>query len=220
MHFKCHGRKPVGIYYMLDTLRDGDGNKIDSTQVGNLTFDVETDVDAFNVVPALVYVTPWQVLGARYGLLVAQPFGNTSVQASLEEVSNPEFALEIDEDGFGLGDTYVRSLWLGWDFGRGDLAASYGVYAPSGKYEDGAADNISLGMWTHEFMLAGALYLDRQRGTRPGRSWGGSYCCGNNIPRPSRSFCQRALGRGGKFNKVAPDGQVNGKRAIWTSELH
>ncbi len=153
------------LYYTTDTLRDGDGNKINSIQVGDLTFDVETDVDVFNVVPALTYVTPWQVFGARYGFLVVQPFGNTSVQASLEEVSNPEFALEIDEDGFGLGDTYVRPLWLGWDFGRADLAASYGFYAPSGKYEDGAADNIGLGMWTHEFMLAGALYLDRQRGT-------------------------------------------------------
>lgn len=153
------------FYYTSDTLRDGDGNKIDSLQVGPLTFDVETDVDAYTVVPALVYVAPWQVLGARYGLLVSQPFGNTTVQASLEEVTNPEFALKIDEDGFGLGDTYFRPLWLGWDFGRADLAASYGVYAPSGKYEDGAADNIGLGMWTHEFMLAGALYLDQQRGT-------------------------------------------------------
>ena len=53
------------LYYTSDTLRDGNGNSIDSIQVGDLTFDVETDVDAFNVVPTLLYVTPWQVLGAR-----------------------------------------------------------------------------------------------------------------------------------------------------------
>lgn len=153
------------LYYTSDTLRDRNGNKVNKIQVGPLTFDVDTEVDAFNVIPALTYVTPWQVLGARYGLLLLQPFGNTTVQAALEETSNPDFALDIDEDGFGLGDTYVRPLWLGWDLGRADLAASYGFYAPSGKYKDGAADNIGLGMWTHEFMLAGALYLDRQRGT-------------------------------------------------------
>jgi hypothetical protein len=153
------------LYYTSDTLRDRDGNKVNRIPVGPLTFNVDTEVDAFNVIPALTYVTPWQVLGARYGLLLLQPFGNTTVQAALEETSNPDFALDIDEDGFGLGDTYVRPLWLGWDFGRAELAASYGIYAPSGRYKDGAADNIGLGMWTHEFMLAGALYLDRQRGT-------------------------------------------------------
>lgn len=153
------------LYYTSDTLRDRNGDKVNRLPIGNLTFNVDTEVDAFNVIPALTYVTPWQILGARYGLLLLQPFGNTTVQAALEETSNPEFALHIDEDGFGLGDTYVRPLWLGWDFGRADLATSYGIYAPSGKYEGGAADNIGLGMWTHEFMLAGALYLDRQRGT-------------------------------------------------------
>lgn len=153
------------LYYTSDTLRDRHGNRVKAIQIGELTLDVETDVDVFNIVPTLAYVTPWQVLGARYGFLVAQPFGNTTVQAALEVVSNPEFALHIDEGGFGLGDTYVRPLWLGWDLGRADLTASYGFYAPTGKYEDGAADNIGLGMWTHEFLLAGAVYLDQKRGT-------------------------------------------------------
>ena len=82
------------LYYTSDTLRDGDGDNVNKIQVGPLTFKVDTEVDAFNVIPALTYVTPWQVLGARYGLLLLQPFGNTTVQASLEETSNPDFALE------------------------------------------------------------------------------------------------------------------------------
>ncbi len=105
-----------------------------------------------------MHVPEKKLLGASYGFMVVPSFANVSVQAALEVDTNPEFALNIDESGFGLGDPYVRPVWLGWNFGQVDLAAAYSVYVPIGKYDVGAADNIGLGMWTHELQLASAYY--------------------------------------------------------------
>jgi hypothetical protein len=35
------------------------------------------------------------------------------------------------------------------DVPRVDLTAGYGFYAPTGRFELGATDNIGLGFWTH-----------------------------------------------------------------------
>ncbi len=39
----------------------------------------------------------------------------------------------------------------------------YGFYAPVGRYETGANDNLGLGFWTQQLQLAGALYFDEAR---------------------------------------------------------
>jgi hypothetical protein len=152
------------LYYTTDTLKDKNGNSIRSISVGPLEFAVETEVDSYMLVPTLVYATDFEILGARYAALIAQPLGNVSVQAALESDTIPGFGLEVDESGFGLGDTYVRPLWLGWSLDRFDIGAAYSLYLPTGKYDDGEADNVGLGMWTHEFMANVAYYPGEQRG--------------------------------------------------------
>lgn len=153
------------LYYTSDTLRDKDGNKINSITIGQETINVETDVDSFTVVPTFIHVTNKQVLGANFGFLASLPVGNTSFQAALESDTNPEFGFEIDESGIGIGDLYVKPIWLGWNFGQTEITTSYGLYIPIGKYNEGEADNVGLGMWTHEFMVSGVYYFDEQRGT-------------------------------------------------------
>jgi hypothetical protein len=153
------------LYYESDTLRDKNGNSVDSITAGPVTINIDVDVDSFVVVPTFIHVTGKKVLGANYGFLVAQPFGNASFQAALELQTFPGIFAKADESSFGLGDTYVRPLWLGWNLGRAEIGSSYGLYVPTGKYDAGDADNIGLGMWTHEFMVSGAYYFDEQRGT-------------------------------------------------------
>jgi hypothetical protein len=153
------------LYYTADTLKDRNGKSIDSITVGPLEFEVETDVDSFMIVPTFLYSSEFKILGGRYAALISQPFGTTSFQGALESTTLPGFGLEVDESSWGLGDTYIRPLWLGWNFGRFDVGASYGIYVPIGKYDAGDADNVGLGMWTHEFMANVAFYLDEQKGT-------------------------------------------------------
>lgn len=153
------------LYYSADTLKDKNGDSIDSISIGPLEFDVETDVDSYMIVPTVVYSTEHKFFGGRYAALVSQPFGNTSFQGGLQSTTLPGFGLEVDESSWGLGDTYIRPLWLGWTFGRFDVGAAYGLYLPTGKYDAGEADNVGLGMITHEFMANVAYYLDEQKGT-------------------------------------------------------
>jgi hypothetical protein len=146
-------------------LKDKNGNKTNSVEIDGQIINVEVDLDLYVTIPMFIYVPEKKVLGANYGFMIAPSFGNVSLQSALESATNPEFTQDIDESGFGLGDAYVRPVWLGWNFGQVDLATAYSIYVPIGKFEDGAADNVGLGMWTHEFQLAGAYYLGEQRGT-------------------------------------------------------
>jgi hypothetical protein len=153
------------IYYSSDTLRDRNGKHVKSIPVGPATINLDVDVDSYTIAPTYVHITEKKLLGANYGFLVSQPFGNPSFQASLELANIPQIGTKIDESSYGLADTYVRPLWLGWNFDRADVGASYGLYIPIGKYDAGEADNVGLGMWTHEFMVNGAYYVDEQKGT-------------------------------------------------------
>lgn len=153
------------LYYTADTLKDKKGNSVDSVTIGPVTINVDVDVDSWVVVPTYVHVTEKKILGADYAFLVSQPIGNTAFQAALEFDSLPGPGAKVDESGFGLGDTYVRPLWLGWNFEQAEVGVAYGLYLPIGKYDAGAADNVGLGMWTHEFMANGVYYIDEQKGT-------------------------------------------------------
>jgi hypothetical protein len=151
------------VFYTTDTFKDSNGDKVNSIQVGGQTVDLDVDVDVYGIIPAFLYITDWKVLGASYGFFAAPYFGTTSVAASLE--TSTEFGRATDEDQFGLGDLYLRPIWLGWHLGQWDVAAGYGLYVPIGKYDADDVDNIGLGMWTHEFQLAGAYYFDEQQTT-------------------------------------------------------
>lgn len=153
------------LYYTSDTIKDKNGDSVDSIPVGQVNINVDADVDSYVIAPTLVHITSKKIFGANYGFLASQPFGNASFQAALELQGLPGVGKEIDESGFGIGDTYVRPLWLGWNLGKFDISSGYGVYIPVGKYDAGDADNVGLGMWTHEFLLSGAFYPDKERGT-------------------------------------------------------
>ena len=126
---------------------------------------VDPDIDVFALAPTFIWVSPWQVLGARYGAYIAPSFADGSAQVSLS-VESGRFldggfstgALEADT-GMGVGDLFVQPLWLGWSGKHYDVSAGYGVYAPTGE------ENIGLEFWTNQFQLAGAWYPFENRGT-------------------------------------------------------
>jgi len=151
------------VLYNADSFRDRNGDKVNSINLGNTKLKVDTEVDAFILAPAFVWVSPWKFLGARYGAQIVPTFGNTSVQAALRTETG--FGVDVDESQFGVGDLFVKPVWLGWDGAHYSATAGYGFYAPVGKYDNGDAHNIGLGFWTHEFQLATAWYPWEHRGT-------------------------------------------------------
>jgi hypothetical protein len=58
---------------------------------------------------------------------------------------------------------YVQPINLGWRGNRADAVVAYGLFLPTGRYEDGAENNTGLGMWAQEFSLGTTVYLNKQR---------------------------------------------------------
>lgn len=159
---------PPGLYYLqynywyhTETLRDADGNSIDSITIGDRTFDVDTTLDLFALAPALVYAPDWARLGdhLRFGAYILATFANPSIEAAVDDAF---VGLKISQSTWGVGDLFVQPLWMEWSIPHLDVTAGYGFYAPVGRYHDGARDNIGLGYWTHQLQNAVALHLDRE----------------------------------------------------------
>ena len=147
---KSGSQAPPGMYvavplwfYTADQVKDRNGEVILS---GTL------DAAVFGV--ALNVVTPKKLFGANYGFLVVLPWANNRVQGAEDFDSNP---------GVGLTDMYVQPINLGWHTPRADVTLAYGLYLPTGRYEDGADDNTGLGMWAQEFLAGTTLYLNSAR---------------------------------------------------------
>jgi hypothetical protein len=147
---KSGSQPPPGAYvvvplwfYTADAVKDHDGRELlhgslDSTLFGG----------------GLIVVTPKTLLGGRYGFMAVLPGANNRVQGSADFDSNP---------GAGLTDMYVQPISLGWTKPRADFIAAYGLYIPTGRYEDGADNNTGLGQWAQEMLLGTTVYLTKTR---------------------------------------------------------
>jgi hypothetical protein len=125
--------------------------------VGGRALALDTDLSLYSIVPSVIWNTGWSVLGAEYGVYGTLPFGGPSVSVALSTATG--FGVDSDTSTFGLADLYVQPLWLRWRWKDVDLSGGVGVYAPSGRFEPGATDNVGLGFWTVQVQAAGAYYL-------------------------------------------------------------
>ena len=163
-------------YYTTDRLNDRHGNEIDSVTINpgpgpGLTIDTSIDVDLYALAPALIWVSKWRILGAKYAAYVAPTFSTTSLEAKLSIATGIGGKVENDSS-MGVGDLFVQPVWLGWTPEHFDIGLAYGFYAPVGRYdtrkvsfpnlgrtvEVESANNLGLGFWTHQFQGALAWY--------------------------------------------------------------
>ena len=161
----------VGIvynYYAWTTnYVDKDGTKYDIIPLQKLNpalpdATLEVDMSTYAVVPALYWASKFTFLGgANYVIGVVPNYywadvsystvqGGGSVDTIFRERGTSKLS--------GLGDLFVAPLGLGWGFDHFDATFFYGFTAPTGRYEDGADDNIGLGFWTHQFQGFGYYY--------------------------------------------------------------
>ena len=146
---KAGSQAPPGGYvvgplywYSADAVKNRDGDTV-----------LRGSLDAFVGGIGFNYVTTKKVGNATYGFLVVLPFANNRLQGT-----------EIDENpGSGLTDMYIQPINLGWHSKRADVTVGYGIYVPTGRYEDGASNNTGLGMWGHELLAGTTVYLDAAR---------------------------------------------------------
>jgi len=136
--------RSFNLYYHADTNTDRDG---DDLEIG---FDLEVAA----TVQRLIWITPWKVLGADFGMDVIVPVVNQDLEVKIQNLE--------DEEG-GVGDLWVEPLVLAWHKPRWDLAFGVGAYMPTGAWDDDEPASIGKDCWTGMFTLGGTLYLDAAR---------------------------------------------------------
>jgi hypothetical protein len=151
MGLKAGSQAPPGTYiavplwfYTADRIKDRNGDELPLR--GTL------DASVFGI--AANVVTTKKIAGGNYGFLVVLPGANNRVQGANDFESNP---------GAGLTDMYIQPINIGWHGPRADALFAYGIYLPTGRYEDGADDNTGLGMWANELQFGTTLYLNQAR---------------------------------------------------------
>jgi hypothetical protein len=147
---KSGSQPPPGTYvvvplwfYTADAVKDRDGRELLNGSLDSAVFGA-----------GLAVVTSKRLLGGRYGFMAVLPGANNRVQGAADFDSNP---------GAGLTDMYVQPISLGWTKPRADFTAAYGLFIPTGRYEDGADNNTGLGHWAQEIVVGTTLYLNERR---------------------------------------------------------
>ena len=172
------------FFYTTDRLNDANGNQINSVTITSRrgqsrTLNLGVDIDMYMVAPALAWVSPWKILGAKYGALILLPFLNTDISASLDTVNGRGISPSTGE--FDVSDVYVQPLWLGWAFTHWDFSFAEGFWAPTGKYNTqtgtlparlgggtvkfASPTNTGFGFWTNQLKGTAAWYPWAHKGT-------------------------------------------------------
>jgi hypothetical protein len=135
---------PLFYVYSTDTVRNRNGEQLP----------INAELTSVVVAGGVSVVTTRKILGGHYGFQVLFPaFANNRIQGT-----------EIDADpGGGLTDSVFQPISLGWHFKRADAIAGYSIFAPTGRYTNGATDNTGFGMWGHELSFGTTVYLNEAR---------------------------------------------------------
>lgn len=143
----CYLVAPMYLRYSADEFRDANGNAV-----------LPDDADSLNVnawVGGLIWVSGKKLWGGNYSFQVYPAWTNNNLAI-------PAFGVD-DSVSTSFADLYFQPVNLGWRTSRFDFTAGLGIYAPTGRYEFGADDNVGLGMWGFELFGGTTAYLDAEK---------------------------------------------------------
>ncbi len=122
---------------------------------------IDPQISGYVNVPLLFYASKFKILGgARYLASVNPVYLNFKYDVFLKVGDTTG---NVSGRASGFGDMSFMPLGLSWSFGkRVDLSFMYTVYAPTGRYETGADDNLGAGFWAHQFQLPTYFYFMEQ----------------------------------------------------------
>jgi hypothetical protein len=102
---------------------------------------------------SFVWVSKHRILGAKFSMSATLPVANNSLTSDVAgDISG----------GQGFADSYYQPFILGWETNRAAVRAVYGFLAPTGKFKDGANDNVGSGYWTHAISSGQTFYLTKK----------------------------------------------------------
>lgn len=135
------------VFAYNSALRDQSGHKLDNNfhQSVNVT------------TPSLLYMTGRQLLGADWGVLIAQPI--TTNHGGLD-VHTPGGTISLSQKRTRLADMTFEPLLLHWRLDHLNLVTGVAVQAPTGSYSRKVLFNAGNNYWTFGPHVA-ATYISR-----------------------------------------------------------
>ena len=134
------------LIYSRDKSKGSDGEVL-GTGSNSVVMDMNT----------LAWVSKKKILGgAKFSMTATIPIAKNSLTS---DVTGPV------SGGGGLADSYYQPFILGWNESRFAIRAVYGFLAPTGRFRNGANDNVGSGYWTHAFSSGQTFYLTKNKAT-------------------------------------------------------
>jgi len=138
--------------YSVSQLNGPNGNKVPDI-TGTYSFWVDENV--------LYYVPKHKFLG---GYLM--PYINLNYASGELVADSTGMNLSAAGGGSGFADMYVQPLKMGWHFGdRVDFTAGYGFFAPTGRFTQGASNNVGSGYWGNVITSGTTFYITKNKET-------------------------------------------------------
>ena len=131
------------LIYSRDESKGPDGEVL-GTGSNSVVMDMNT----------LAWVSKKKILGAKFSMTATIPIAKNSLTS---DVTGPV------SGGGGLADSYYQPFILGWKESRFAIRAVYGFLAPTGRFRNGANDNVGSGYWTHAFSSGQTFYLTKNK---------------------------------------------------------
>jgi len=143
----------LALNYSASQLNGPNGNSF-SRITGTYSFWVDENI--------LYYVPRRKFLGGYFMPYIALNYATGSLVADIPDVPGAN----LSGGGSGFADTYVQPVNLGWHLGkRVDFNAGYAFVAPTGRFTQGASDNVGSGYWGNDITSGTTFYITKNKGT-------------------------------------------------------
>lgn len=131
------------LFYSRDESKADDGSTLPVSGRNAVIMDMNS----------FVWVSERRLLGgAHYSAVATLPLARNQLVSDIHgELSG----------GSGFADSYYLPLILGWNRERTSIRALVGVLAPTGRFAEGASDNVGSGYWTPTLSSGQTLHVTR-----------------------------------------------------------
>jgi hypothetical protein len=177
-----------------EPLRRANANRINfaaiNTPFGLLPAGVDVDLNLHTLLPAVIWISPYTILGAEYGSYLGAFLANNRQPGDLFSGTSG-----VRNSRFGLGELYAQGVWLDWAKEHWDFSLSYDFQTPSAfPYETDAPtelkNNVGLGYSAQHARAGVAWYPMTNKATAVTFAWTYQYNGGNEYfdVRPGQMF--------------------------------
>jgi hypothetical protein len=141
----------LALNYSADQLNNANGNRIPGIN-GTYSFWVDENI--------FYYVPKYKFLGGYFMPYIALNYANGELVANITGTS-----LGTGGGGSGFADMYVQPLNLGWHLKRADVNVGYAFTAPTGRFTQGASNNVGSGYWGNNITSGTTFYITKNKAT-------------------------------------------------------